>query len=296
MIIVKLMGGLGNQMFQYSFARNLSVILNTSVKLDLSFLNSHSGDTAVTPRNYELNVWKIQAEIAGDSEITPFSLLLHAKKNGLFGKLFKRTGPERIYYKEKDFTFDPQAFDLKGDIYLDGHWQSEKYFQQIENTIRNEFEPSSPLDETNRLLAGEIGAAESVSIHVRRMDYLKDKSTLDFHGVCSPGYYREAVSLISKKYDKVQLYVFSDDPDWSEKNLKFDLPVIHVNHNKAEKSYLDLWLMSRCKHQIIANSSFSWWGAWLNPNLQKTVIAPRKWFAGPIPDTSDLIPNSWTCL
>jgi hypothetical protein len=279
-------------MFQYAFALNMADRLQTELKMDLGFFQTPQ-DPLVTPRNYELCVWQIPAQPASAAEL---KLFLNPQKK-IFKRLFPGdTGTQFRVIKEKQFRFDPALLNLGGNLYLDGYWQSEQYFSRIKEKIQRLFSLHTTLDETNARLEKTILNCESVAIHVRRMDYLKTPEILAFHGVMDVDYYQKAFAIFRDKFPDLKLFVFSDDPDWSAQNLKYDVPVTHINHNRKENSYLDLWLMSRCKHQIIANSSFGWWAAWLNPNANKTVIAPRKWFAGSTPDTADLIPNSWTCL
>ncbi len=294
MIITRLNGGLGNQMFQYAFGKSLAENLQTPLKLDLSVFATPLGSSPDTPRTYELNRWNTHAEIATQTEIQRFAPLREGKTS-FIQRLFKHSS-DLVYYKEKRFRFDAGAFQLQGAVYLDGYWQSEKYFADHADSIRTAFTPLAALHGLNKELAFEMADTCSVSIHVRRSDYQKDKTTLDFHGLCPLAYYKDAVALLRQKYKHIHLYVFSDDQQWSAENIQFDIPTTHIVHNRGAESYLDLWLMSRCKHHVLANSSFSWWGAWLNENPLKTVIAPRRWFAGTVPDTSDLIPASWTCL
>jgi hypothetical protein len=152
---------------------------------------------------------------------------------------------------------------------------------------------SSPNEEMAHRIGGEESA---VSIHVRRGDYVSDAGTNRFHGTCSVDYYHDAVDRISGFAPASHFFVFSDGIDWAKENLRLRQPVTYVDFNDGEKNYEDLRLMSLCKHHIIANSSFSWWGAWLNPNPDKIVIAPKKWFNDPSINTDDLIPNSWLRL
>ena len=181
----------------------------------------------------------------------------------------------------------------EGNVYLEGFWHSEKYFKDIENVIRQEFTIRDEPDALNKEMANKIMACEPVSIHIRRGDYVSDKKTNEFHGTCSLEYYNDAIGIITKEIKAPHFFVFSDDPVWVQDNLKLKFSTTYLVYNGAEKAYEDLRLMSLCKHHIIANSSFSWWGAWLSGNPYKIVIAPKKWFNDETIDTSDLIPDEW---
>ena len=196
-------------------------------------------------------------------------------------------------FKEKSFSFDKRVFDLNGNIYLDGYWQTEKYFKEIEEIIRKEFTVKNELADKNKEIAEEIKKTNSVSLHIRRADYITDKRTNSHHGTCGSAYYEQAVAIIAEKVKTPHFFVFSDDMDWAKKSIILDFPTVYVDHNNAVTNYEDLRLMHLCKHNIIANSSFSWWGAWLNNNPQKIVVVPKRWFVTDKMDTRDLIPNTW---
>src|SRR3989344_4984067 len=156
--------------------------------------------------------------------------------------------------------------------------------------IRKDFTFGATIVERNKKLASEISGTNSVSVHIRRGDYVTNANTNQFHGLCSLDYYNKAVSFISSKQNEMELFVFSDDIEWCKENLKYDFPIHFVETNDAHS---DMYLMSLCKHNIIANSSFSWWGAWLNDNFQKIVVAPSQWIADASVNTQDLIPKGW---
>ena len=179
---------------------------------------------------------------------------------------------------------------------MDGFWQSDKYFLKYESEIRKDFSFPSFTDRVNINLLSEIINSNSVSIHIRRGDYIQMNSAIESHPLCSIKYYQSAISKIKEIIEKPKFYFFSDDIEWV-KNQFFSVEnAIFVNHNKGKDSYKDMQLMANCKHNIIANSSFSWWGAWLNPNPKKIVIAPKNWFKDTSIDTSDLIPSTWIRL
>lgn len=285
MIIVKLIGGLGNQMFQYATARRLAIMHNTSLMLDISEFETYK------LRRYALNHFNIKAEIA-----TPKQLKL-CKPNNKLNKLrqmfIKSYSSSFNYIKEKHFNFDHKILELPDKIYMDGYWQSEKYFKDIKDIIRNEFTVKYELNEKNKEPADYICNCESVSLHVRRGDYVTNPKTNAVHGTCDLDYYHKCIALLMNKVKQPHFFIFSDDPEWVIANLHIDYPTTFITHNEPEKDYEDIRLMSMCKHNIIANSSFSWWGAWLNANPDKIVIAPQRWFQDNKNDTRDLIPKSW---
>lgn len=291
MVIVKLMGGLGNQMFQYAAGRSLAHQLKTQLKLDLSFYKEVN--QVVIPREYELKCFRLKVGFVTKKEVDSFHQLSTASLDKL-ASLLKKLGVNRsrITFREKHYHFDPDFFSLRGDVYLEGYWQSEKYFHDIADIIRRDFHLKKPPLGKNKQLAGQITRTTSVSIHVRRTDYVTDKTTNKFHGTCGLDYYRRCIGLITKRVKKPTFFVFSDDPDWTKKNLKTKLPTAYVAHNQG-KGWEDQRLMGLCQHNILANSSFSWWGAWLNSNPAKIVLTPKRWFDQAPYNTKDLRPKAW---
>ena len=176
-----------------------------------------------------------------------------------------------------------------------GYWQSEKYFVERSETIRSDFTFRIPLDVCNRELVATLDRANTVSLHIRRGDYANNSKTKATHGLCSLDYYQAAVNYVAERVESPRFFVFSDDIAWAKENLKIKFPCQYIGHNQGTNSYIDMQLMSLCKHHIIANSSFSWWGAWLNPNVSKIVIAPSRWFAKPT-NVHDLFPPGWVML
>jgi hypothetical protein len=290
MVIVRLIGGLGNQLFQYAAARRLSILHQTTLKLDITLLEYYK------LRRYSLTPFHIQEVFATPKEIAKVK---GTSKKGLAKIAFRLSQKLKPYYRRSIFsefhfgTFDPNIMKTPKDVYLDGYWQSEKYFVDIQDVIRREFTIKVEQDRQSREIAEQIAGTQSVSIHVRRGDYVSNPETRRVHGVCNLDYYKQCISLIAEKITYPHLFVFSDDPGWVTDNLRFDYPTTFVTHNDAAKNYEDLRLMSMCKHHIIANSSFSWWGAWLNANPNKIVLAPRRWFNDPGIDTRDLLPDGW---
>jgi hypothetical protein len=291
MIIVRLLGGLGNQMFQYAAGRNLALTNNTELKLDIT---GYEKQTGITLRKYMLHVFNIQEKLASKSEINKL------KKNSLIWKFVRKINPyfkNNSYIEEKCFHFDPNILDMSDNIYLNGSWQSEKYFSDISDIIRREFTFKNNLNKINNQILTTINGVNSVSLHIRRGDYVSNPVASQILGVLSLDYYNNALAFITKKVKDAQVFVFSDDIVWAKKNLKTTLPISFIDHHKENMvPHEDLMLMSCCKHHIIANSSFGWWGAWLSDNPQKIVVAPKRWFNNPNLNTKDLIPQDWITL
>jgi len=293
MIIVKLMGGLGNQMFQYAAARSLALRHGTALKLDLSFLEGNqAGDTA---RTYKLDCFCIAAERASRREARTMSGRSNAFLATTFARLFQKKAADLADYHEKSFHFDLQLLTQPDNVYVEGYWQSELYFVDISEIIRQDFTLRTPLTDKNRELADEIRAVNSVSLHVRRGDYVLCEKIRAKHGISSLEYYMRAEDRVAQTQERPHFFVFSDDPKWVADNLKLRHPARYVSHN-GSMAHEDLILMSLCRHHVIANSSFSWWGAWLSTGTDKLVIAPDRWFNDPSINTSDLIPSDWQRL
>jgi hypothetical protein len=285
MIITKLIGGIGNQMFQYAIARSIAYTNQTDFKMDIT------GFETYTLREYELGHFNIIEHFAKNEEIQRYK----EKKSfctAFFGKLFPNLQDYRYYKEKRTFHYDPGVFKLKGNVYLDGYWQTEKYFKSVGDIIKNDFTVKTEPDEKNRALLDNIKNCNAVAVHIRRGDYVLDPQISSRRGTCSLNYYRKSVDIIAKRISDPHFFVFSDDPKWTKENIKIDFPTTYITHNEPNKGYEDLRLMRHCNHFIIANSSFSWWGAWLSRNSDKMVLAPKRWKKDGT-DTKDLIPGGW---
>jgi hypothetical protein len=291
MILVELIGGLGNQMFQYALGRSLSEKNKLPLKLDITGFNTYTG---ITPRRYELSCFKIKEHIATENDIQSFRK--YAKNKVL--KLTQKMYPyyQRKVVVEKEYRFDPRILGISESVYLKGYWQSEKYFKNIRNILLNEFSLKNNLDSKTLDFANQIQKTESVSIHFRRGDYVNDPKVSQIHGVSPIDYYNKAIARLLSEVNNPVFFIFSDDINWVKENFKLDKTTYYVDFNSSGNAYLDLWLMSLCKHQIIANSSFSWWGAWLNQNADKVCIMPQKWFNDPTQSPKDIRPEGWIAI
>lgn len=293
MIVSNLAGGLGNQMFQYACARTLALDLTLPLKFTIDtfrqFDSYHQG--------LELErVFGLKLDVPEHVELRRLVGVgrTHPKVRRLIAQRpFSWLGNSK-FLSELDLQHWSKLRHLAIDgAYLYGYWQSEKYFTNHADLIRADFTPRAALSGKNMALAQMIVNSPSISIHVRRGDYVSNAKTLATHGTCSPEYYFLAIETMLQKFPDAKLFAFSDDPQWVSQVLLPRYPeLVLVDHNNGLDSYNDMRLMSMCQHHIIANSSFSWWGAWLNPSLDKVVIAPSRWFSKDT-DTQDLIPAGW---
>lgn len=272
MIRLILTGGLGNQMFQYAAAKALSLKLGEELTVDLYALNKA---TRGTKRNFALEIFGLELNTSKSWKteflIKAFPLVDQSR---FFWKLLLG------YFRDRSaIVYLPQFEKLGGNIILHGHFQNEKYFLDYEDVIRKDFTFQTELTGENFKLAKKIKETQSVSIHVRRGDYLTNAQANRNFAVCDKSYYQKAISRIREEVSDPHFFVFSDDMEWVRENISFgEDPVIYVDWNRGEDSYIDMQLMSLCKHNIIANSSFSWWAAWLNEYEWKLVYAPKEWF------------------
>lgn len=292
MIITSLLGGMGNQMFQYALGKHLAMLNNTRLKIDNGILLDRRPGLHDVDRKYNLDIFKSNIEFTTKYE----TIFFNPHPFGLPGKIIYHTqikifGDRRI--KEKYFHFDPEILKIrKPVIYLYGLWQSYKYFEGISDIIRKEFQLKIPFDQQSTIV-NRILNSISVCIHIRRADYLNEKINrhIGFVGI---DYYERAYSYIKKEIKIPEFFIFSDDIEWCKLNFDFiKEPKYFVSNFYSKNANNDFQLMQLCKHFIISNSSFSWWAAWLNSIKEKIVIAPDKWFKDSSINTTDLIPENW---
>lgn len=292
MVIVRLMGGLGNQMFQYAAARRLALRHHVPLKLDVSWF-ADSPD-----RTYALHALRIQEAFAGPDDLRQITgpptggggiaRVVFALRRRL------RIGYRWAWIRERRLSpFDQRLLTATSPVYLDGYWQSERYFSDVADTIRRDFTIAVPPDERSREIAAQMAAAESVSVHIRRGDYVADPRKSAARNICTPDYYRRCVGRLADLLAHPHLFLFSDDPEWVSANLRFEHPTTLVSTVPPRPDHEDLRLMSACRHHILANSSFSWWGAWLDPRPDKLVLAPRRWMNDQRVDDRHVVPAGW---
>jgi hypothetical protein len=295
MIIVRLEGGLGNQMFQYALGRHLSIINNTELKIELSAFDKNSYSNKTTYRGFQLTAFKLNYKVANKGDIQSVKNSIPDFSERLKYRLMRlKTTP---YYRKNEiyettvFRFDENILKVGKNTYLVGYWQSSFYFNAIRKQLLEDFQFSDIPTEKEYPFIKKLNTQNAISVHIRRGDYVSNPEYLKIHGLCSVEYYQKAIEYICSRVQNPIFYFFSDDIKWVEHNLKISHSSVYVTETPLGKDYYELYLMSLCKHNIIANSSFSWWGAWLNQNKQKIVIAPAKWMNNIETDTKDLIPT-----
>jgi hypothetical protein len=274
---VALYGGLGNQMFQYAFA----VALNQKGKKTRVSITNYLYDEHHNGFNLG-DAFKL--ELGQSSKITLY-ILRHGRflyKNSIARSAFRR-GVEayhkyfcKVYKEKREFEFDRDVFEQDASFFL-GVWQVEAYFKNLRSKILDVYQFKLPIDKENILLSEKIKNCNSVSLHVRRGDYLNKNWAESLIVIKNNNYYNNAVAYINAKIQDPHYFIFSDDMEWVKNNLEIEA-CTYVEHNTGKQSFVDMYLMTLCKHNIIANSSFSWWGAWLNKNENKIVVMPEKWF------------------
>jgi hypothetical protein len=290
MVIVRFYGGLGNQLFQYAAARQLSLRLNTELIYDVSEFSKVKITGA--SRKFELDNFNISGRSPKPKEA--FACKFY---NNRIIRLFLRCWPWLLFRDRHLYKFNSNFKRISGDIYLDGYWQSYRYFEEIRSVLISDLTSIVSVSNIEKIWMDEIKNSNSISIHIRRGDYIENSKVANHHGSCSLDYYIKAAEIIANKVCEPVFYIFSDDMKWAKENIKFTKEIRFVDFQNSNFSPChDLLLMSSCKHQIIANSSFSWWAGWLNCNEEKIVICPKKWIKSKDFDYSDLIPTNWLAI
>lgn len=287
MIIVRIWEGLGNQMFQYAYARALQakgrpVMLDMGKAYDKVFEKYRNH----TQRTTNIQHFNLSIETIDMYKYGKYSYL---EKDTFLKKILYFMGENSLwlyrFYEEEEQKYSQKMAAIKGNCYVKGWFQSEKYFKDIRSTLLKEFTPKKKIA-VSKEIREAVNDLQSVSVHIRRGDYVKINNAVGLP------YYQRAISYIEQVYSNPVFLIFSDDLDWVKNNLKFKGRHIYVNEDKKMQDYEELLVMSKCKSNIIANSTFSWWAAWLNRNTEKYVIAPRKWFPG----QEGIVPEEWITL
>ena len=300
MRIVRISGGLGNQMFQYAFSLALKAAGNADVKLDLGTYRRKTDYNGINlvHNGFELKeLFNAEFEEASEKDVARLSY----QPTNFINRVLRKYFTKKTHFIDKKASFQPELFNrTEKDLYLEGDWQTEKYFISIEDKIRETFTFKKNLSPETAKLAESLDE-NSASIHIRRGDYLKTQTL----NVCGKAYYLNAVKMLLEKKQISQLLVFSDDLEWCRNELKlesFGIKTVYVDWNKGNDSWQDMALMSKCGSHIIANSTFSWWGAWLDSRKDKTVICPEIWNLRQLnPDLDryyrcnydDILPENW---
>ncbi|HOZ36484.1 MAG TPA: alpha-1,2-fucosyltransferase [bacterium] len=285
MIIVKLMGGLGNQMFQYALGRNLALKNKVELRLDISWFSKQRDDGA-TNRTYRLGSFMIEENFTTEEES---ARLMKTSWRDYF-----QAKERRSWVRQEKIKFEPWILKVKDNVYLEGYWQSEKYFQDNQEIIRKDFELKNEWSTAGKEWLEQINSCQAVSVHIRRGDYANDQKTKNYHGECAKEYYERAGQEAIRGFTNPVFFVFSDDLPWAQENIKLPGKIRWVTGTKNQPAE-EIRLQSACQHNIIANSTFGWWGAWLNKNPHKKVWAPRNWFADAEAESqaSDIVPHNW---
>lgn len=267
MIIVNIYGGLGNQMFQYAYTKALEE-KGCEVRIDISAFETyklHGG--------YQLDKYKIDLNPSTQKENAKFKKRNFVKKVFEKLKIFKST-----IVQEKSLLFDSNLFDTQDNSFVYGYFQSEKYFKNIRNILLKQFIINKKVSNYTKEIENKImNSKNTCSLHIRRGDYVVGNN-INIHGICDLEYYKSAIKFLEEIEKDISYFIFSDEIEWVKQHIVLK-NAIYINSEEERIPHEDIYLMSLCKHNIIANSSFSWWGAWLNENKDKTVIAPKRWFA-----------------
>ncbi|MDF1777799.1 MAG: alpha-1,2-fucosyltransferase [Rhizobiaceae bacterium] len=284
-VVAHIFGGLGNQMFQYACARAIALRNDADIVLDQREFFAGAGQK---PGLHHLSVV---------STALPERKLPPRKTQWIRYLIWRNFKLSPRMVRQQGNHFNPDIMTVGGNLWLHGYWQSERYFADFEEQIRCELSVRTQPSAKNEQLLAEIAGLPAVSLHIRRGDYVNNPQANAAHGICTLEYYRSAALLISERMaEKPIFYVFSDEPEWARTNLDLPFEIRVMDHNDGDHNYEDLRLMAACRHHVIANSTFSWWGAWLNPSLEKIVIAPKQWFADPSLKNPDILPPSWITL
>lgn len=296
MLVIKIWAGLANQMFQYALYKSLIASGKTAF-IDIP--------TRISKWDFEkINFMHVFPNASAKTVSPELANLINSRYNNNLYKIRNKiytylnipNGFDLFYIKEPKYSYNPFIKDLEGDYYLEGFWQTEKYFREIADSIRKDFTFRDFTDARNLELEKIIRNSSSVSIHVRKGKDYKKRIT---KGTCNIDYYKKAIEVINKKVDNPKFFIFSDNIEWCKDNLSFCSPTyVDWNPGSGKGNHLDMQLMTGCKYNIVANSSYSWWGAWLNSNPEKIVVAPQIWFNEKYSsfDTSDIIPEDWIKL
>jgi len=293
MILVRLKGGLGNQLFQYAAARALAFKYNTEVFFDLTLLQDRTPLNDMVFRDYELYAFKLQENFANQQLIEYYNPLPTSFLKRILNKLKKYIFKPSVYI-ETTHLYNSKFFNLPNDSCIIGLFQSEKYFKSITDIIKKEFEFKNSFPKIVTELGTYITSKNAICVHIRRGDYVSNPTYSEMLGAQSNQYYAKGVNLITGKVAIDELFIFSDDIEWCKQNLNFETKTTFITDDLATVDHhAHLHLMSLCKHFVISNSTFAWWGAWLSTNQSKIVVAPKVWFKDGVRDETDIIPHAW---
>jgi hypothetical protein len=286
--IIQIYGGLGNQMFQYALGRRLVTGFGARVRYDLSMYEVKS--------DRELTLLKYRTFAPATSAMDRATMRLSFGRTlQKFASPFRAFG-DQIFWKvfeDPRKGIEPKVMDLKGRWYLRGYWQCPAYFEDLRPLLLEEFKPRDPPSKLDCDLIRKIADVNAVCLHVRRGDYVSHPVYSKQLRVQSADYFNTCLAELTERLDHLHVFVFSDDPAWVRENIHGNAPITFMEKREGHSDFLDLHLMSHCRHFITSNSTFSWWAAWLSTNPDKIVIVPPAWgYDGSGPPTG-LIPSDW---
>lgn len=291
MIVAAIMGGLGNQMFIYATGYAMARRAGTDLRLSLRFFDTYD-HANLPPRPYTLDRFTITGRPMSLAQRCWVSATVSTRSSNRYRRMFGRLPfPKMEWTDDHILGDDPRVHHPARNTLLTGGWQSEKLFGEYREDLLREFRFRDPPMGRNADLAREIMGSEAIAVHFRRTDYLLAETLTK---PCSPEYYRRALAATQARYPDGRYFIFTDDPEWVRSNAELPAGSTLVSHNLGPASFEDMRLMSQCRHFVIANSTFSWWGAWLSARPGKTVIAPAIWYEGGHSAEPDLVPVSWT--
>ena len=287
MVITKLQGGLGNQMFQYATGFALSLRRRTGLFVDVAAFEDDS------LRDYALDQFGISTGIATARDVDRLLRRANIERRSRIQRLMQSVGlmSAARFIRRYEPYFCAEVLSAPKHCYLEGYWQNERYFSDCRGIIREVFSRPTGFSSESQSLLDQVRSTLSASVHIRRGDYANNPKTRAFHGLCSAEYYQRASEMLRERVGKCHFFVFSDEPEWAQQHFRVSCPTTVVTR-RALADAEDMYLMSQCQHHVIANSTFSWWGAWLSTHDSKCVIAPKKWFSSQNEDPG-LIPNGW---
>jgi hypothetical protein len=284
LITVRLIGGLGNQMFQYALGRRLALERGVDLAVDLGWFGRQApGDT---PRGYELACWRADARVAK----VEVQLREPSSRPGLLLARVEQHFSRQKIVRQRGAGYDHDVLQAPDGALLIGYWQSERYFASASSAIRADFTPVVPLSAAAAALSEEMAGDDTVSLHVRRGDYVTNAAANRYHGTVGVEYYRAALECIG--LERPRIFVFSDDAEWCRTQLRLGAPMKVIGSNDRSP-HEDMLLMAACRHHVIANSSYSWWGAWLDPRPDGVVVAPRTWVRDGDEGHDDVYVDGW---
>lgn len=286
-MVVGLSGGLGNQLFQYAAGRALAHRLGVALKVDLSWFHFNP------ERRFMLEKFKLKLDYQESKSRLPQAYAELASR--ISRRFLPKIGGLKVW-REPHFHFCAAYNKITKPVFIDGYWQSEKYFTDIKELLFNEMVLKDSMPPECFGYRDSIAQTDAICVHIRRGDYINKAANAKLYHLCSTEYYNSALERIKHNLSKPHCFVFSDDKHWVKSNIKFDCATTIVELDNTDSTHFEFSLMTSCKHFIIANSSFSWWAAWLSKNHSKQIVAPKYWFLSPKYDERDLLPSSWIKL